>query len=350
MTSKLGDAEDKYTQKIDEEDDLIFTSAEITDINDGKTVIKTIPLKENPVITYNGILEEEGEGGGGRGSAQIEISVDKRKLRQIMENWGLPFSKPGRKYKKVYKVLTGVNGIEENQEKTLEAMLERQVGTGYFSKHGFKVDIKDEDMRFNFIEERLIPNLSATFIIMRDISGSMDRYSEFSATIAGLIEFWLRERYEDIVKIRYVAHTDDAFEFDPRKKEDFYKLTAGGGTAFEPAYNLVFQMTEGVAYNSMSQYRERIDYESEDVFLLHITDGENSDDEANLYNTLKKLFPRLRRVFYLQVGDNYTQLSSNANKFYEMIKSINPKEVRATKSGSDVSYTNVKKVLDALLK
>ena len=358
MTSELGDAEDKYRKKIDEEDDLILTSTDIRDINDGKTVIKTIPVKINPTISYNGLGgdgEGEGDGdgdgddgdgnsgkGGNGDNSKVKVGVDKRRLRQMMENWGLSFSKPGKKDKKLYKLLTAENGVDENQEKTIEAMLDRQMATGYFEKNGFKVDVRDEDMRYNFIEEKLIPNLSATFIIMRDVSGSMDTYGEFSATIAGLIEFWLRQKYEDTVKIRYLAHTDEAFEFDPRKKEDFYKLVASGGTSFQPAYKLVMDMTEGVAYSSMSPYKERIDYESEDVFLLHITDGENADDNGKLYNTLKKLFPRLTKVFYLQVG-------SNSDGFYKMIKSVDREKVNEVKSGNDVSYRNVKKVLHTLL-
>ncbi len=347
MTSELGDAEDKYRKKIDEEDDLIFTSTNIRDINDGKTIIKTLPIKINPTISYNGLGGNgEGEGNGGEGgngdNSNVKIGVDKRRLKQMMENWGLSFSKPGKKDKKLYRLLTAENGVDENQEKTIEAMLDRQMATGYFEKNGFKVDVREEDIRYNFIEEKLIPNLSATFIIMRDVSGSMDMYGEFSATVAGLIEFWLRQKYEDTVKIRYLAHTTGAFEFDPRKKEDFYKLVASGGTSFQPAYKLVMDMMDGNAYSSMSPYKERIDYQSEDVFLLHITDGENSDDNGELYNTLKKLCPRLTKVFYLQVGSDYEE-------FYKMIKSAGREKVNEVKSGNDVSYRNVKKVLDALL-
>ncbi len=101
-------------------------------------------------------------------------------------------------------------------------------------------------------------------------------------------------------------------------------------------------MMEGKPYNSMSPYREKIDYESEDVFLLHITDGENADNNGSLYSTLKKLFPRLTRAFYLQVG-------SNSDGFYKMIKAVDNEKVSEVKSGNDVSYKNVKKVLDALL-
>jgi hypothetical protein len=358
MTSELGDAEDKYRKKIDEEDDLILSSTDIRDINDGKTVIKTIPVKANPTISYNGLGgngEGDGDGdngdGNGKGNngeggkgdnSKVKVGVDKRRLKQMMENWGLSFSKPGKKDKKLYKLLTTENGVDENQEKTIEAMLDRQMATGYFEKNGFKIDVRDEDMRYNFIEEKLIPNLSATFVIMRDISGSMDTYGEFSATIAGLIEFWLKQKYEDTVKIRYLAHTNQAFEFDPRKKDDFYKLVANGGTSFQPAYKLVMDMTDGIAYPSMSPYKERIAYESEDVFLLHITDGDNYEDNGELYNTLKKLFPRLTKVFYLQVG-------SDSDEFYKMIKSVDRDKVNEVKSGNDISYGNVKKVLDSLL-
>jgi hypothetical protein len=353
MTSELGDAEDKYRRKIDEEDDLILTSTDIRDINDGQTVIKTIPVKINPMISYNGLGgngegdgegdgdDNDGEGGNGKNS-KVRVGVDQRRLKQMMENWGLSFSKPGKKDKKLYSLLTAENGVDENQEKTIEAMLDRQMATGYFEKNGFKVDVRDEDMRYNFIEEKMVPNLSATFIIMRDVSGSMDAYGEFSATIAGLIEFWLRQKYENTVKIRYLAHTTEAFEFDPRKKEDFYKLVANGGTSFEPAYKLVMDMMDGSLYNSMSPYKEKIEYESEDVFLLHITDGENSDDNRALYNTLKKLLPRLTKAFYLQVG-------SDSDGFYKMINSIEKGKVSEVKSGNNVSYGNVKKVLDALL-
>lgn len=355
MTNELGDAEDKYRKKIDDEDDLTLTSTDIKDINDGTRVIKSIPLKINPTISYNGSGSGEGEGdgdenpgennkpGGHGNDSNVKVGVDKRRLKQIMESWGLSFSKQGKKNKKLYKILTAENGVNENQEKTIEAMLDRQMGTGYFAKNGFKVDVWDEDIRYNLIEEKLIPNLSATFVIMRDISGSMEMYGEFSATIAGLIEFWLKEKYENTVKIRYVAHTDEAFEYDPRKREDFFKLSSSGGTAFNPAYKLVIDMTDGASYKSNSPYKERIDYQSEDVFLLHITDGDNynGEDEA-VRETLKKLFPRLTKVFYLQVG-------GYSDSFYNLIKSVDPEKLSEVKSGNDISYNNVKKVLDALL-
>ena len=164
MTSELGDAEDKYRRKIDEEDDLILTSTDIMDINDGKTVIKSIPVKINPMISYNGMGgngegEGDGDGGdddgdsnegkGGNGdNSKVKVGVDKRRLKQMMENWGLSFSKPGKKDKKLYRLLTAENGVDENQEKTIEAMLDRQMATGYFEKNGFKVDVRDEDMRY----------------------------------------------------------------------------------------------------------------------------------------------------------------------------------------------------------
>ncbi len=345
MTSELGDAEDKYRRKIDEEDDLILDSKDIRDINDGRTVIKTIPLKINPTISYNGLGgggSGEGNEGGQGGQGSVKLGVDQRRLKQMMENRGLSFSKPGKKNKKLYRLLTAENGIDENQEKTIEAMLDRQVATGYFKEHGFNIDIHDEDIRYNFIDEKLIPNLSATFIIMRDISGSMDSYGEFSATVAGLIEFWLRQKYEDMVKIRYIAHTDSAFEINPNKKDDFFKLTSGGGTSFRPAYETVLNMMDGKPYDSQSSYKEEIDYKTEDVFLLHITDGDNSDLDDALRNTLKKLFPRLTSVFYLQVG-------GDSNGFYDMVSSVEKEKVKAVKSSNDVSYGNVKKVLDKLL-
>ena len=372
MTNELGDAEDKYRRKIDEEDDLILTSMDIVDINDGRTVIKSIPIKINPRISYSGLGgqgngdgdndgegDEDGDGdssnGSGGNKGSVKVGVDKRRLRQIMENWGLNFSKPGKKNKKLYRLLTSENGIDENQEKTLDAMLDRHMATGYFAKHGFTVDVRDEDIRYNFIEEKLLPNLSATFVILRDVSGSMDSYSEFSSTISGLIEFWLRQKYEDMVKIRYVAHTDTAFEFNPKKRNDFFRLTSGGGTEFRPAYELVSNMLEGKPYESQNPYREAIDYSSEDVFVLHITDGENGDNDENLKAVLKRLFPKLTKVFYLQVGDTGEGsalgygMSTYSDNFYKMITSVEKDKVSAVKSGNDASYGNVKKVLDKLL-
>ncbi|EFD92523.1 MAG: hypothetical protein BJBARM5_0762 [Candidatus Parvarchaeum acidophilus ARMAN-5] len=132
MTSELGDAEDKYRRKIDREDDLILSSTDIRDINDGNTVIKNIPLKRNPMIAYSGMGDGEGEGEGdgngddsgdngegGKQGGKVRIGVDKRRLKEMMENWGLSFSKPGKKNKKLYQLLTAENGVDENQEKTI---------------------------------------------------------------------------------------------------------------------------------------------------------------------------------------------------------------------------------------
>ncbi len=355
MTSELGDAEDKYRKKIDREDDLILSSTDIRDINDGETVIKTIPVKRNPMIRYNGAGNGEGEGEGdgdgegdngdknhgGKGKGKIKMGVDKRNLKEMMEDWGLSFSKPGKKNIKLYKLITAENGVDENQEKTIEAMLDRHMATGYFKEHGFNIDVRDEDLRYNLIQEKEVPNLSATFIIMRDISGSMDSYGEFSATVAGLIEFWLRQKYNDTVKIRYIAHSSDATEMDPRKSEEFFKLVSGGGTQFQPAYQLVLDMMDGKPHSSQSPYHEKIEYESEDVFLLHITDGEGENPQE-VYPTLKKLFPRLTKAFYLQID-------GSSDEFYKTFTTAGKEKASAVISKNDVSYNNVKKVLDNLL-
>ena len=284
----------------------------------------------------------DGQGHGGGGKGVVNLGIDKRRLKQMMQSWGLSFSKPGKKTKKLYKLLIAENGVDENQEKTIEAMLERHMATGYFKEHGFKVNVTDEDMRYNLIQEKELPNLSATFVIMRDVSGSMSSYGEFSATIAGLIEFWLRQRYNNVVNIRYIAHTTDAVEMDSKKSQDFFKLVAGGGTYFQPAYQMVLDMMDGKHYNSISASRGKIEYESEDVFLLHITDGDTGDNGEELYSTLKTLFPRLTKAFYLQV-DTYS------DQFYKAFVSMGGEKANAVKSGNDVSYKNVKKVLDSLL-
>jgi hypothetical protein len=380
MSNEIGDAEDKYRRRIDKEDDLILTSENIVDIMNGQTVIKSIPVKINPRISYSGLggpggdgdgdgdddgegEGEEGEpnnGGGPGGKSKVKVGIDARRLKQIMENWGLKFTKPGKKNKKLLQVLIAENGINENQEKTIEAMLDRQMATGEFKKqHGFKVNVRDEDLRYDFIHEKSIPNQSATFIIVRDVSGSMAPYTEFSATIAGLIEFWLRNKYENNVKVRFVAHTDVAWEIGTKSRKDFFKLISEGSTAFNPVYQTILAMMEGKPYDSQGAFKDRIKYEEEDVFVLHITDGDNNGESISpIKDTLQQLIPKLTKLFYLQVGltagknggQFYNGIYMSDNEpFYDLLVSLDKEKIKAVKSGNDASYQNVKKVLDQLL-
>lgn len=341
MTTEIGDAPDKYRRKLMEEDDLDLGHEDLIDILNGRPVRRRMPLKENPQISYQ---EPGGDGDGdddngpgGDGDPGIEIGITADDIIAVEKNWGIKFTRPGKKDKVKLEFMVGQRGYQENQEATLEAMLERQIISGDFKRHGFKIDVREEDVRYDIAEEKYVPEESAHFIVIRDISPSMLPNEPLSFKIALYIAIGLREMYRDRLTMVYALHAIGAEEVSQR--EFFTKGDTGGGTAYLSSFQLVSAMLDGTPYITRLNYPRRIDSESEDVYVLHITDGETSGDDID--RSLQEFGRVLPRIS----GFKLLQIEGESTAYMDKLKEIGSPKIKAIQIPNEDDIDTVKKAV-----
>lgn len=343
MTSEIGDAGDKYKDKVAAEDDLGLTYEDLKDIVNGRPVIKRIPVKHNPEITYG--FDQEGEDGsgngpgGGVGDPGIAIGVQKGDVIRMEKNWGIKFTKPGKKDRVKLEFMVAERGYQENQEETLDAMLQRQIISGEFKKNGFKVDVKEDDLRYDIAEEHYIPDQSAHFIIVRDVSPSMMDSLDMAYQISLYIAIGLKEMYKDKVTMVYGLHGVDAEEVT--QDEFFNKDNSAGGTMFGSSYKMLSAMLEGTTYPTTLNYPRKIDHTSEDVYFLHITDGESNDptsDMVDVVSELERILPKITKVMVLQIA-------GSDSSYLDALDGLGSKKIKYINTVNETSEENMKKAV-----
>ncbi len=355
MTTEIGDSLEKYKKKMEEEgDDLYFGTEELYEIVNGRVVVKQIPYKVNPRIVFghddsgpggDGSGDDDGDDDGGdnngpgNGKSKPKRGFNKADIVDIEKNWGIKFTKPGRKEKINLEYMIARQGYQENQDATLDAMLERQIMSGEFKKRGLKIDIKEEDIRYDRADAKITLENSAHFIIMRDVSGSMVETANLSKIISLYVAIGLSEMYKDRVTRVYIAHTDYASEYS--EEEFFLNVMPGGGTSFSPAYSIINSMLEGTSYETTLNYPRKIDYNTDDVYVLHITDGEAFDRPQSL-EEISKMIPKITRLMYLQIG-------GMDKSFGDDLESRFGDKIRTSYISPQNTMSNVKKAVTELM-
>jgi uncharacterized sporulation protein YeaH/YhbH (DUF444 family) len=131
----------------------------------------------------------------------------------------------------------------------------------------------DEDLRFRQLARRRRPATDAVVALVLDVSGSMD---EERRKLAKSFFFWavqgLRRQYGDALEIVFVAHTSEAWEFT---EEQFFQVTATGGTTASSAFRLVLDIFD-------NRYPTR----RYNHYLFYASDGENFADDRDLADNL----------------------------------------------------------------
>ena len=340
MPTEIGDAEKKYRDKIKDTDDLDMGWEDLYDMARNKPVRKRINFKWNPYISYGVDKEEEYD----NDSNEILFGINKREIIAEMEKWQLKFLKPGKKKGYKMEFLLSEYGAQENQEETLANMLQRQAA----NNEKFHIDIREDDVRYDISIDKPLPDRSAYFIILRDVSGSMVDISDFAYKVALRITIWLQHLYKENVTRVYAVHSVDAMEVS---EEEMFGINGretpldAGNTAFIGGYELVESMLKGTQYKSTLGLSRHIDSENEDVYLLHITDGENGDANPPIMKKIRSFLPSLTRFMYLEIGSGGNASSSFSNSLYQL-KAPNMKVVVAS---NDENNENVKKTIADLL-
>ncbi len=345
MSTELGDAEEKYKKKLNSDDDMQITAHDLHDIQNGGTVYKRIRRKENPYITYGTDNDGDGEGGDELGDGEgdgVPVKIDRRKLLDIIGGWNLKFTKPGKKFKTNLEYLVATHGVQENQKETLNSMIERQIVSGEFKEKGFVFDVHERDIRYDIVDEKKLPDSSAHFIIIRDVSGSMSPRAELAYMVSQFIRLRLEAEYNDRVTRVYIKHMVSATEVS---EKGFFELEEDGNTAYLDAYKTVSAMLNGENYKSELSFKRKIDYDSEDVYVLHITDGGNYDDDNAVISEIRKLLPKVTKLMYLQIeSDGRTTYDK-----LQAMRAMNLGKIGVFNSENDTSMQNIRHILVSLI-
>lgn len=118
------------------------------------------------------------------------------------------------------------------------------------------------DMRYKRVDEQWDPDSKAVVFFMFDTSGSMSGEPMAIARFYFLLNLlWLKSRYAE-VDVVLIPHNATAFRV--QTEAEFFRIDAGGGTMFSPAYLLAMEIA-GNEYPADSYNR----------YALHATDGYN---------------------------------------------------------------------------
>lgn len=165
----------------------------------------------------------------------------------------------------------------------------------------------DEDLRFRQLARRPRPATQAVVFMVLDVSGSM---SESDRKLAKSFFFWavqgLRRAYRQLATV-FVGHTTEAWEFS---EEEFFRVSASGGTIASSAFRLVRDVID-----------ERYNPSQHNVYLFYASDGDNlSTDREAAASVLGDIAAQASYCGYLEVsGPASRQLETETGRLFEQL-------------------------------
>lgn len=196
-------------------------------------------------------------------------------------------------------------GPRIDKKATLRETLARNARRGRTGLGG----IEKGDLRFLSYRERPQPRHKAVIFLAMDVSGSMDADRK---RMARLFFYWcvqfLRRRY-DQTEIVFIAHTTEAREVT---EEEFFGRAESGGTRVSSAFEEIERIQ-----------RERFPSEDWNVYVVHVSDGDNfTADNPHTLELIERLTRACALVGYLQVdpsgrGARWGGAGYKLSSFYE---------------------------------
>ena len=150
------------------------------------------------------------------------------------------------------------------------------------------------DLRYRKREKVLVKSADAVFVMIMDISGSMDEDKKRMARKFFSLQYAFIKRKYPQTDLVFIAHTDESEEMT---EEEFFTTRKSGGTIVSPAYELAHQII-----------RSRYDANESNIYLSQASDGDNWDsDNAAIIPALEEsgLLKKLRHMSYIQVGQSF---------------------------------------------
>lgn len=172
------------------------------------------------------------------------------------------------------------------------------------------------DLRYKKSERIQIRSADAVFVMLMDISGSMDENKKMLARKFFSLQYAFIQRLYPNTDLVFIAHTDKAEEMD---EENFFSTRKSGGTIVSCALELANAII-----------KERYDPEQTNIYLSYAGDGDNWDqDNARVGQILVEegLLSKVRHAVYAQVGHSFAA-SYGTDSLWTVVKhtaASNPK-------------------------
>ncbi|MCW1291914.1 MAG: DUF444 family protein [Candidatus Rehaiarchaeum fermentans] len=287
-------------------------------LNNGSTYID-FPILDNPRATYGadsrgGEGEREGsesnpranygadsQGGEGEGEGsergkgkkagkegRVNLTLRRETLeRMLIEDFEINFEKKGKELSLLsfQSILSKHRGTFD-EEATFNNYFERKAAEGRLGTDS--IEISEEDVRRRWVETREEKTKKgAVFIAIADKSSSMNEIDRVVRTLSFWIVLALEAKYgRGEVKRAYILHSAEAIEVS---EKEFFNSIPSGGTTFASAYHIVLSMLKGEPHNVSQNVPDKVKYIKDyDVYIVHFTDGENSD-ESEAKSALEKI-------------------------------------------------------------
>lgn len=134
----------------------------------------------------------------------------------------------------------------------------------------------DVDLRYKRVDEQWDPDSKAVVFFMFDTSGSMSGEPMAIARFYFLLNLlWLKSRYAE-VDVVLIPHNASAFRV--QTEAEFFRIDAGGGTMFSPAYELAMEI-------AANEYPADV----YNIYGLHATDGYNFEPPHMLAGVIERM-------------------------------------------------------------
>lgn len=193
------------------------------------------------------------------------------------------------------------------------------------------------DLRYRKREKVLVKAADAVFVMIMDISGSMDENKKRIARKFFSLQYAFIKRKYPQTDLVFIAHTDQAEEMT---EEDFFSTRKSGGTIVSPAYTLAHQIIQ-----------TRYDAQKSNIYLSQASDGDNWDfDNSEIIPELEQsgLLSKLRHMSYAQVGESFTSGYGGTGTLWKVLESIS--NAFTVRKLSMVKIDNDEEVFDAFQK
>lgn len=186
----------------------------------------------------------------------------------------------------------GSESLRHNK-RTFKEALKRGISSGVYNPFDPQIIPIKEDKRYKSYSTKESPEINTAVFYIIDISGSM---TEIQRDMAKTITFWtdllLSHSYKGIENI-FIAHDTTAEEVS---REEFFKLSTGGGTKISSAYKLCAEIIE-----------EQYPFSEWNNYIFDFSDGDNFSEADNelCYDILtNKLLPNSNMFAYGQTTSN----------------------------------------------
>lgn len=150
------------------------------------------------------------------------------------------------------------------------------------------------DMRYAKTEKQMVKTADAVFLMIMDISGSMDEDKKRIARKFFALQYAFIKRKYPQTDLVFIAHTETAEEMS---EDEFFSTRISGGTIVSSSYELAIKIID-----------ERYDVALTNIYVSQASDGDNYYADNNKVKSLlleNGLLSKIRFMSYANVGQQY---------------------------------------------